>query len=161
MPPLDRNILLAIVLVLALVAVGAFLWVRNRRRTAELKSRFGSEYDRTVSNVGDEKKAEALLHDRQKRVASYTIKPLPADLREHFVETWRLLGRVPPHLGGDGIQRTCRSGHEPTGRATSGRRRGKNAAAMVERHPPLATVPAISPDRRACRTVRAAWAEHG
>lgn len=88
MPPLDPAILIALVVVLAILAVGAFFWTRNRR-SAAIKSRFGPEYDRTVRDVGDEKKAETLLHERQKRVASYTIKPLPAHMREHFLATWK------------------------------------------------------------------------
>ena len=74
-------------LVLLLAAVAAVFWMRSRR-TAQLKSRFGPEYSRTVHEVGSEKKAETLLAEREKRVASYTIKPLPADMRDHFIETW-------------------------------------------------------------------------
>jgi hypothetical protein len=75
-------------LVLLFAAVAFVMWQRSRR-TAELKSRFGSEYSRTVQEVGDERRAESVLSQRQKRVASYTIKPLPADMRDHFVDTWR------------------------------------------------------------------------
>ncbi len=72
-----------------IVLVLAGLWVfAQRRKSEQLKSQFGPEYERTVNEIGDERKAETVLADRQKRVSSYTIKPLPADLREHFVETW-------------------------------------------------------------------------
>lgn len=81
------QIVIVLVIVVAVLA-GLYLWTRNRR-SAELKSRFGSEYDRTLHAVGDERKAETVLAERQKRVASYTIKPLPADMRAHFVDTWR------------------------------------------------------------------------
>lgn len=81
------EIVLALV-VLALVAVAILLWSRGRR-TAQLKSRFGPEFERTVHQVGDERKAETVLEKRQKRVASYTIKPLASDMRNHFIETWR------------------------------------------------------------------------
>jgi len=74
--------------VIVVVLIGLYLWTK-RRRSAELKSRFGTEYERTVQAVGDERKAETVLAERQKRVSSYTIKPLPADMRGHFVETWR------------------------------------------------------------------------
>jgi hypothetical protein len=80
--------LVLIILVLVLAAAALFFWSRSRR-TAELKSRFGSEYERTVHETGDERKAETVLAARQKRVASYTIKPLPADMRDHFTDTWR------------------------------------------------------------------------
>lgn len=83
----SEQIVIAIVVIVAVLA-GLFLWNRNRQ-SAELKSRFGPEYERTLQTVGDERKAETVLAERQKRVASYTIKPLPADMRAHFVETWR------------------------------------------------------------------------
>jgi len=78
--------LIAIVVLLAAVAI--VLWMRGRR-TEALKSQFGPEYARAVHDVGDERKAETLLAERQKRVAGYTIKPLSHEMRAHFVETWR------------------------------------------------------------------------
>lgn len=75
-------------LVLVLAAVAYTVWSKNRRREG-LKSRFGPEYARTVEQVGDAHKAETVLAAREKRVASYTIKPLPGDMREHFIMTWR------------------------------------------------------------------------
>lgn len=83
--PTEITLGLAVV-VLALVAL--LLWARGRR-TEQLKSRFGPEYERTVHEVGDERKAETVLAKREKRVATYTIKPLPAEMREHFIQTWR------------------------------------------------------------------------
>lgn len=74
-------------LVLLLAVVAFMFWMRSRR-TADLKSKFGAEYARTVHEVGDEKKAETVLAQRQKRVSSYTIKPLPPQMRDHFVDTW-------------------------------------------------------------------------
>ncbi|MDP9056358.1 MAG: hypothetical protein M3N34_03350 [Pseudomonadota bacterium] len=77
-----------IILALVLVAVGAALFMR-KRRTGQLKSQFGAEYDRVVHQSGSETKAEAMLAARQKRVSSYTIKPLSTEMRDHFIETWR------------------------------------------------------------------------
>lgn len=79
-------VLALLVVVLALLAL--LFWSRSRR-SAALKSRFGPEYQRTVHEVGDERKAETLLAARQKRVAAYSIKPLPPELRSHFIETWK------------------------------------------------------------------------
>ena len=78
---------LAVVVVL-LAAVAIALWMRGRR-TEALKSQFGPEYARAVHEVGDERKAETVLSERQKRVAGYTIKPLSQEMRAHFVDTWR------------------------------------------------------------------------
>ena len=79
-------LLAVLVVVLALVAI--MLWIRSRRSQA-LKSQFGPEYARAVQDIGDERKAESVLAERQKRVATYTIKPLSHEMRDHFVETWR------------------------------------------------------------------------
>ena len=65
-------------LVILLAVVAVVLWMRSRR-TAELKSRFGPEYERTVHEVGNERKAESMLAEREKRVAKYPIKPLPPE----------------------------------------------------------------------------------
>lgn len=77
-----------VVLVVLLAAAAITLWMRSRR-TEALKSQFGAEYARAVHDTGDERKAETLLAERQKRVAGYTIKPLSQEMRAHFVETWR------------------------------------------------------------------------
>jgi hypothetical protein len=74
-----------LVVLLAVIAVA--LWMRARR-TAALKSRFGPEYERTVHETGSEKKAETMLAEREKRVAKYTIKPLPPEMRDHFSDSW-------------------------------------------------------------------------
>jgi hypothetical protein len=62
--------------------------MRNRR-TEALKSQFGPEYARAVHEAGDERQAETVLVERQKRVSTYHIKPLSPEMRDHFVETWR------------------------------------------------------------------------
>ena len=80
------EIVLGLLVVLLAVVAVAF-WMRARR-TAALKSQFGPEYARTVHEAGSEKKAETLLAERQKRVAKYTIKPLPPEMRDHFFDTW-------------------------------------------------------------------------
>lgn len=73
--------------VLVLVAIVVWLWIRNRR-TADLKSRFGPEYERLVDDVGDERKAGKVLAEREKRVASYDIRPLTPETRSSFTERW-------------------------------------------------------------------------
>lgn len=79
-------VLAALVVLLGLIAI--MLWARSRR-TAGLKSQFGAEYARAVHEVGDEHKAESMLAERQKRVSTYTIKPLSGEMRGHFIESWR------------------------------------------------------------------------
>ena len=76
------------VLVLLLVLVAILAWARSRR-TGQLKSQFGPEYARAVHETGNEQKAENILAERQKRVSGYSIKPLSAEMRNHFIESWR------------------------------------------------------------------------
>lgn len=83
----SEQLIVGLVVIIAAIA-GLWLWTQ-RRKAEDIKARFGPEYERTVQEIGDEKKAAAVLSDRQKRVASYTIKPLPAERREQFIDTWR------------------------------------------------------------------------
>jgi len=83
----NEAILIGLV-VLVLLAIAFMLWSQKRKRE-EIRSRFGPEYARTVETVGDERKAEAALAAREKRVSAYPIKPLPPEMRNHFVDTWR------------------------------------------------------------------------
>jgi FtsZ-interacting cell division protein ZipA len=78
-------IILAVVVLAMLVA--AFYMMR-RRNSERLRSRFGPEYDRIVDEIGAKDKAEAQLHERQKRVEKYELKTLPAEERETFITRW-------------------------------------------------------------------------
>jgi hypothetical protein len=71
------------------VAVLASMYVRKRRMmSVRLRQRFGSEYERTVREQGSERKAEAQLTDRQKRIEKLTIRDLNSAERERFSEQW-------------------------------------------------------------------------
>src|SRR3954447_17023059 len=81
-------VLIAIVAVAALLAV---VWVsstRGKRRTAELKERFGPEYDR-LADGGSRRAAERELVEREKRHATFDIKPLPEADRAAFADRWQ------------------------------------------------------------------------
>jgi hypothetical protein len=82
-----NSTLLIIVAVVAILAIGGWL-LYNKRRSEHLRSRFGSEYDHQVEEVGSRSKAEADLAAREKRVSKLTIRPLsPAD-QDRFLERW-------------------------------------------------------------------------
>ena len=81
------QIIFAVIVVIALIGI-AMLWLR-KRRSEDLKSRFGAEYDHLAKRTGDEAKAEALLAAREKRVASFSFTPLTSEQREKFVGAWR------------------------------------------------------------------------
>jgi hypothetical protein len=83
---MDANLLIIVVLV-ALLAIGAWL-LFNKRRSDHLRSQFGSEYERQVEESGSRSKAEADLAEREKRVSRLTIRPLaPAD-QDRFMDRW-------------------------------------------------------------------------
>src|SRR5581483_2392686 len=79
--------IIAAIVILGLVVVAALLLVR-RGQSHRLQSRFGAEYERAVEDAGSRRKAEAELHDRQKRVSHFDIKPLAPSDRDRFVSAW-------------------------------------------------------------------------
>jgi hypothetical protein len=86
---MDTLVIILVLLVLA-VAVGAVAWTSmQRRRTEELRQRFGPEYDHAVQELGDQHQAEAELQARQKRVERLKIQPLEPAERDRFVTAWR------------------------------------------------------------------------
>jgi hypothetical protein len=78
-------IVAAVVIVIALVA-----WAfANKRRTDELRGRFGPEYDRALSSEGDRREAEADLRERVERHEALNIQPLEPDTAERYRQEWR------------------------------------------------------------------------
>ena len=57
---------------------------KRRTATADLKHKFGTEYDRAVREHGSERKAEAKLTDREERVEELKIRQLDPMERERF-----------------------------------------------------------------------------
>ena len=70
----------ALLLVLALV--------RIRRRRSHLRDRFGSEYDRTVSDRGTGG-GERQLSEIEREHDELDIRPLPTAARDRYLEEWR------------------------------------------------------------------------
>ncbi|HLO32204.1 MAG TPA: hypothetical protein VK249_23850, partial [Anaerolineales bacterium] len=60
----------------------------RRRRAERLQDRFGPEYDHTVQAMGDEKKAQTELDERQKHVKALDIRPLSVSERERYLADW-------------------------------------------------------------------------
>jgi FtsZ-interacting cell division protein ZipA len=79
--------LMIIVAIVAIIAIAALIF-SNKRRSEHLRSRFGSEYERQVEELGSRSKAEADLAQREKRVSKLAIRPLsPAD-QDRFFDRW-------------------------------------------------------------------------
>jgi hypothetical protein len=88
---MDSSTITAIAIVVAIIAIAVAVAVVlvNRRNSARLRSRFGPEYDRMVDDAGSRRRAEAELHQRQRRVAHFEIRPLSPSDRDRFIGAWR------------------------------------------------------------------------
>jgi hypothetical protein len=82
-------IIIAAAVALVLVAIGA--WFYQRKQSHRLQEHFGSEYDRTVNELGSRTKGESELKAREKRVERLEILPLAPPEAARFTEAWRAL----------------------------------------------------------------------
>jgi hypothetical protein len=78
-----------LLLVLIIIAVVGIFYYYRRQRTEGLHSRFGPEYDRTVTQFGNRYKAEAELERRAKRVEKFHIHDISAGEKHRFSEDWQ------------------------------------------------------------------------
>jgi FtsZ-interacting cell division protein ZipA len=82
--------LLIVLAILAIIIIGFLGFTRMQaERSKKLRERFGPEYERTATEVGDERRAESVLEEREKRVKAFEIRPLPAADRDRYAESWR------------------------------------------------------------------------
>jgi hypothetical protein len=85
---MDQVTIVAMVVgALVLALVGWFLWQRQRSET--LRTRYGPEYERTVHELGDKRRAESELVKRVERVEHLDIRPLSAEQRHGYSQQWR------------------------------------------------------------------------
>lgn len=71
------------------VAIAVAIWlVTRQRRTKDLRSKFGPEYNRMARREGDAARAEDLLLEREKRVRKLDIKPLTTQQQNEFADEW-------------------------------------------------------------------------
>jgi hypothetical protein len=82
-------LVVALVVLVAIVAVAAWLYTREQRRRQQLRERFGPEYDRTVAAYGERRPAEDALSARAERVAKFQLHPLSESESARYAEQWR------------------------------------------------------------------------
>jgi len=75
--------------IFVIAAVGWYVYQQSRSR--HLRSRFGAEYDRAVTDIGDRRRAESELARRENRVNKLEIRPLSVEDRMRFTDRWRLV----------------------------------------------------------------------
>lgn len=81
---------LAIVALMIIAVVAARR--RARRHHAELRSKFGPEYDRAVEEFGPDR-ADRELASRERRVEKFQARELSAADRARFLESWSSIQR--------------------------------------------------------------------
>jgi FtsZ-interacting cell division protein ZipA len=87
---MNTSTMLIVIGLLVLLAVILIAWLSlQKRRSERLRERFGPEYQRTVEQYGDKRRAEEELAGREKRVQALDIHPLTLQERDHFQEEWR------------------------------------------------------------------------
>ena len=87
---LNPKLIALLATLVVIFAVVAWLYVRNRRNaTADMRKKFGPEYDRAVVTHGSERKAEAKLADREKRVEKLSIRDLDLPERDRYSKQWQ------------------------------------------------------------------------
>jgi hypothetical protein len=87
--PMDPKLIVLAVVVILVIAVFAWVYMRKRRSTtANLRQKFGPEYELAVRKHGSERKAEAQLAERQKRIETLNIRDLDPIEHERFSKQW-------------------------------------------------------------------------
>lgn len=80
-----------ILIVVAILAIGAAVWMYlQKKKTQELRTKFGPEYDKAVDAHKDRSHAESELERREKRVAQFHVRSLRDDERARYAEDWRV-----------------------------------------------------------------------
>lgn len=84
-------IIAGVALVLVALVAGVLLHVRRKKQSVRLAQRFGSEYGRTVDELGGRSKGESELMAREKRVDGLDITPLTPSEAARFSQAWASL----------------------------------------------------------------------
>jgi hypothetical protein len=91
---LDPKVIALVVAVVVVAIVTGLAWRSARQRramTADLRKRFGSEYDQAVREHGSVRRAETQLAGRAKRVKGLNIRDLDPASRDRFSFQWQAL----------------------------------------------------------------------
>lgn len=81
-----------IALVVLVVVIAVWLVIASavaRRRSQRLKQRFGPEYDKVVTDAGDQRSGEHELVMREKKRQKLDIVPLSPEAHAAYAEHWR------------------------------------------------------------------------
>jgi hypothetical protein len=85
---MDTVVIVVIIAVVVLLAAAALFYLYQRRRSGELRQRFGPEYEHTIDESGDRRAAERDLRERERRMSKLEIRPLTSEAAEHYRTEW-------------------------------------------------------------------------
>jgi len=78
----------AVVLIVMLLIAWGVSRQRGRRRTEELRRRFGPEYDAALAYYGSRRRAETALEARLHRAERFEVRQLSSTERARFLSEW-------------------------------------------------------------------------
>jgi hypothetical protein len=86
----ETQIIVAAVILFFVLAIAVGVYLNYRKtRTLAFRKRFGTEYDRAITEHGTSQKAEAQLAGRETRVEALKIREIGAIERERFIKEWQ------------------------------------------------------------------------
>ena len=85
---MDSTTMILVAVIAVIVIAGAVIFLQ-RRRSQDLRSRYGAEYIAAVDETGDRRKAEHELREREKRVKEFDLRPLSPREASDFSDRWR------------------------------------------------------------------------
>lgn len=86
---MSTTVAIILVVLVVIAAIGAWAYMQ-KRRTMNLRSRFGPEYERAVGEHGGKTSAaEKALEQRALRTEHYHIRPLNPEERDRFAAEWK------------------------------------------------------------------------
>ncbi len=89
---MDTRLIVTLIAVAAVAVLLVLLFYMRRRRSVQLRERFGPEYERIVRERGTGR-AEAELQNRVKRVERLRLRPLSQSARRSYLDRWMEIQR--------------------------------------------------------------------
>ncbi len=89
---MDPMILLSIAIPVAIIVIALGYFAARQRRTRDLRSRFGPEYDRVLKGQ-NRREAEQQLAMREQRARKLQVRPLGQDEQVRLTESWSAIQR--------------------------------------------------------------------
>jgi len=85
---MDTVVVVVIVIVVVVAVVGVVALFSRRRRSDQLRQRFGPEYERTVEESDGRRAPERELRERERRRSEFEVAPVPEQDADRYREEW-------------------------------------------------------------------------